>query len=442
MRYTLPLLAVAGGLALWHGRWTAVPDRAQVHVAVRNGLLTAGAAIVFDGVAHLHLVTGLDMGSALLVVVLAGLVTALRSAAAPEPSGDADRARVRAMVNAGDDTLAPFALRSDKTYLFSADGRAAVGYRVLLGVAVVGGDPVGDPAAFADVVARFRALCERKGWRPAVLGARGDLTGLWSGMRVVGIGDEVVLDVAPFGLATRRMRNVRQAVRRTYNAGVRTTVVAAADIAPALRAEMAALSRQWLGANRERGFSMILDGLFDDAHPAGLFVLAFDPADRLVGFQRYLPAGDSALSLDVMRRTRERLNGLNERMIVDVVEYARAHGMGRVSLNFAAFRVLLDADRRSPVEQVGYRLLHLLDPLIQVESLYLFNAKFRPDYVPRTVLLGSWPALPVVLLALLGLEFALPYDRRRHSTPAPEPLPVAVAGELPDEAHMGGQPCN
>lgn len=28
-------------------------------------------------------------------------------------------------------------------------------------------------------------------------------------------------------------------------------------------------------------------------------------------------------------------------------------------------------------------------------------------------MIGSWLALPVVLLALLGLEFALPYDRNR-----------------------------
>lgn len=436
--YSLGPLAVAAGLALAHAHWSTVPERPQVYAAVRNGLFTAGAAILFDIVAHLDVVPALDMGSAGLVVLLVGLATALRAAPGPEPSGDDDRARVRRMVAAeGADTLAPFALRSDKTYLFSTDGTAVVGYRVLLGVAVVGGDPVGDPAAFADVVARFRALCDRKGWRPAVLGARGDLAALWGGMRRIGIGDEVVLDVAPFGLATRRMRNVRQAVRRTHNAGVRTSLVRAADIPAGLRAEMAALSRQWLGRNRERGFSMILDGLFDDAHPAGLFVLAFDPADRLVGFQRYLPVGEAgadwALSLDVMRRTKDRLNGLNERMIVDVVEYARDHGAGRVSLNFAAFRDLLDrpmAERR-PAERVEYRLIHLLDPLIQVESLYLFNAKFRPGYVARSVLLGSWLALPAVLLALLGLEFALPYDRGRHAAPAIAP------DRVPDETPAG-----
>jgi lysylphosphatidylglycerol synthetase-like protein (DUF2156 family) len=433
-------LVAAGGLALAHSGFPAVPDRGNIHAALRNGGLTLVAALLFGAVAHFHLASGIDLGSAFLVVLLVTLGTAVRAAQAPGPSGDADRSRVRAMVaRPGSDTLAPFALRSDKTYLFSPDGRAAVGYRVLLGVAVVGGDPVGDPASFADAVAAFRALCDRKGWRPAVLGARGDLVGLWSGMRSVGFGDEVVLDVAPFGLATRRMRNVRQAVRRTYNAGVRTAVRPAADIASALRSEMAALSRQWLGRNRERGFSMILDGLFDDVHPAGLFVLAFDADHRLVGFQRYLPCGDAgadwALSLDVMRRSKDRLNGLNERMIVDIVEYAREHGAGRVSLNFAAFRDLLERTDRPPVQRVGYRLLHLLDPLIQVESLYLFNAKFRPGYVPRSVLMGSWFALPVVLCALLGLEFALPYDRRRHATAEPVAAPEHAPAGLPEAHH-------
>jgi lysyl-tRNA synthetase class 2 len=457
--YGLLFLGAAGGLALCYSGFPGVPEPGQVVTALRNGALTLVAALLFGFAAHHGWVSRLDWGTALLVIVLVALGTVLRAAQAPAPADEGERARIRAMVaRRGADTLAPFALRSDKTYLFSADGSAAVGYRVLLGVAVVGGDPIGDPAAFGDVTTRFLALCDRRGWRPAVLGARGDRVGLWSayGMKSIAIGDEVVLDVGPFGLATRKMRNVRQAVRRTYNAGVRTSVVPAAELPSALRTEMAALSAKWLGSNRERGFSMILDGLFDGRRPDGLFVLAFDEADHVVGFQRYLPCGDAsgdwALSLDVMRRERGGLNGLNERMIVDIVEYAREHGVGRVSLNFAAFRSMLERGaERGPVEQVGYRLLHLLDPLIQVESLYLFNAKFRPGYVSRNVVLGSWFALPTVLLALLGLEFALPYDRR-HAVPVvasapveqdhPDDLPVGelLSSHWSDGAH--GQPPN
>ena len=429
MRHTTwSILPIGYALALvlcFHG-FPAVPDRGQVRAAVRNGALAVAVALLIEWAARHGWVAHLGLAASTLIVTLVVLITTLRAAPAPAPATEAQRARVAALVRRpGADTLAPFALRSDKSYLFSADGSAAIGYRVLLGVAVVGGDPIGDPRGYDDVIAQFMTLCRRNGWRPAVLGARAELNPRWRAQHLTGlqVGEEVMLDVSAFSLATRKMRNVRQAVGRTHNAGITTRVARAGDLAPELFAEMAEVSTQWLGKARERGFSMVMDGLFDTRNPDSVFVLAFDAEQHVVGFQRYLPAGfgfgptpapGAALSLDVMRRERGRFNGLNERMIVDLVGYAKQQGIGTVSLNFAAFRALLDRGaQRGPVQQAGYRALHLLDPFIQVESLYLFNAKFRPGSLGRRVAFGSWFALPVVLLALLGLEFALPYDLRR-----------------------------
>jgi lysyl-tRNA synthetase class 2 len=453
---TWSILPIGYALALvlcYHG-FPASPDRRQVRAALRNGGLALVGTVLIEWAARHGWVAHLGLAASSLIVIIVVLITTLRAAAAPDPATDAERARVAALVRRpGADTLAPFALRSDKSYLFSADGSAAIGYRVLLGVAVVGGDPIGDPRSYEDVIARFIALCGHNGWRPAVLGARAELTGLWRGHHLTGlqIGEEVMLDVPGFSLATRRMRNVRQAVGRTHNAGITTRVARAGDLDPALLAEMAQVSTRWLGKARERGFAMVMDGLFDTRNPDAVFVLAFDPERRVVGFQRYLPAGlgygpspapGAALSLDVMRRERGRFNGLNERMIVDLVGYAKQRGIGTVSLNFAAFRALLDRGaRRGPAQRLGYRTLHLLDPFVQVESLYLFNAKFRPGYLARRVAFGSWFALPVVLLALLGLEFALPYDlRRSHDALArPEPAeagrPRLLARLTRDERH-------
>ena len=49
-----------------------------------------------------------------------------------------------------------------------------------------------------------------------------------------------------------------------------------------------------------------------------------------------------------MPRTPLSPNGVNERLIVDMIDYARNHGYPRVSLNFAAFRPLLAQARSSP----------------------------------------------------------------------------------------------
>jgi lysyl-tRNA synthetase class 2 len=222
----------------------------------------------------------------------------------------------------------------------------------------------------------------------------------------------VLLDVETFSMAGRTMRNVRQAVQRTHHFGITTSIVREGDLDTGLQMEVATLSTHWLGGSAERGFSMILDGLGTGVHPECVLVLARDGAGRLVGCQRYVPSGDT-LSLDVMRREPGSVNGLNERMIADVVTYAREHGIRLVSLNFAAFRTLLDSSRRGPLERAGYQALHLLDPFIRVESLYRFNAKFHPGYLPRGVAFPSWLSVPVVAAAMVGMEFGLVYDRHR-----------------------------
>jgi len=396
------LVVLAGLLALRRHAFPAVPGHGQVRLALRCAVLALAGAGLYDVVLRHHPGLRMSWPAVLLLTVTVAAVPLLASSPAPAPGDRAQRRRVGELVDhAGSDTLAPFALRRDKSYVFSPDGRAAIGYRVLLGVAVAGADPVGDPDSYAAAVDRFAAVCARHGWHAAAIAARGDLVPLWRrhGMHAIGIGDEVVLDTAAFGLGTRRMRNVRQAVRRTHNCGVTTEVLREGALRPELRAELAGISTRWLDGVPERGFSMNLDGVLRGVHPECVLVVARDASGRAVGFQRYAPCrGGTALSLDTMRRWRSGPNGLNERMIVDLVEHARQHGVERISLNFAAFRGLLAAgeERRGP-ERVGYRLVHLLDPLIRVESLYLFNAKFRPDCVPRSVVFSSWSALPAAV---------------------------------------------
>src|SRR5439155_12424904 len=159
------------------------------------------------------------------------------------------------------DSLAPFATRRDKAYVFSPDGAAAVGYRVLFGTAIAGGDPVGAAAAKPAAIAAFLDTCAGNGWRPAVLGASAEAALSWrrQGLRhAVTIGDEAILDVAAFSLASRRMRNVRQAVRRTHNAGIGVRL---GPLDAALAARLAPVLADWLHGGAERGFAMTLDHL-------------------------------------------------------------------------------------------------------------------------------------------------------------------------------------
>ncbi|HZP29510.1 MAG TPA: phosphatidylglycerol lysyltransferase domain-containing protein, partial [Acidimicrobiia bacterium] len=265
-------------------------------------------------------------------------------------SHDADRLRVRELVDRPDgDTLDPFALRTDKRYVFSPDGSAAVAYRYLSGVGLASGDPVGDPAAFDGAVGNFLRLCQRSGWRPAILGARADLLPLYEahGLRSHYLGDEAVIDVASFGLEGRRMRPVRQACQRITNAGYTTEIHREGELGEPLRSELADLAHRARQGAPERGFSMALDALLSGRDADCVVVVTRDDTGVPVAFQRYVPCiGGRGLSLDAMRRERTGPNGVNERMIADVVAWARDRGIEQVSLNFAFFRAFLEENAR------------------------------------------------------------------------------------------------
>ncbi|MEO9224013.1 MAG: phosphatidylglycerol lysyltransferase domain-containing protein [Acidimicrobiales bacterium] len=404
------LTALVTAWLLWRHPATSVRPplghAAKAAIAAMAGADGALAQVAGSNALHL---SGTLMAVTVLVVLLASIVLfAPHGPPIPDP---ADRREVEALVSTSDaDGLAPFALRDDKSFVFSPDGRAAIGYRVVSGVALFGGDPVGVPDSYEPAIDAFLAHASTRGWRPAGIGARGDIAPAWKRrrLRTIGIGDEAVVPAETFTLDTPRLRNVRQAAKRSINFGVTTDVRRERDIRRIERDEFLELATTVWGAHGPRGFSMNLDHLLDGERPDGVIATARDATGSAVGFERYLPsAAGRMLSLDTMVRVADAPNGVHERMITDVIAWARENGISDVSLNFAAFRELFENDERGLVERLGYWGAHRFDRYIKVESLYRFNNKFRPQWVPRSVVFRSWVDIGWLLIAAVQAEFGL-----------------------------------
>jgi lysylphosphatidylglycerol synthetase-like protein (DUF2156 family) len=340
-------------------------------------------------------------------LALAG-VFAFWSPPGPPPGSTQDRRRVGALVNASvGDPLAPFALRQDKSYVFSPDGLAAMAYRVRFGVAVVSGDPVGAPGSLESAAEAMLALVADNAWRLGVLGASEAWSGWWKarGCRAVPIGRDVVIDVETFAMAGRSFRNLRQAVQRTRNAGVTTAVydesALPADLREQLRAIVLASHR-----SERRGFSMIMDRLLEVDQQAGTLVaVAFDSDGRPVAFQRFGVAGGGRdVSQDLPWRSPGAPNGVDERLAHDTVAWARAQGASRLSLSFAAFPELYETAPSGALAKLSYWATHRLDRYIRLESLYRYLRKFHALGERRFVMLRLREVVPVAA-AMLTLEF-------------------------------------
>src|SRR5205807_9633651 len=127
--------------------------------------------------------------------------------------GAADADRIRGLLGKhGDrDSLGYFALRDDQSVIWSPTGKACICYRVVSGVMLASGDPIGDPEAWPGAIGPFLDEAARHAWKPAVMGCselgaevwcrEGDLTALE-------LGDEAIVNTADFSLSGRPMRNV------------------------------------------------------------------------------------------------------------------------------------------------------------------------------------------------------------------------------------------
>jgi lysyl-tRNA synthetase class 2 len=346
-----------------------------------------------------------------LLVVLAPLADRLTD-------HEDEREVVRRMIDRPDgDTLDPFALRMDKRYVFSPDRRAAVAYRYFGGVGLASGDPVGEPSSFEPAVEAFLQLCDEQGWRPAVIGVRGERLAIYErhGLKPFYIGDEALIDVEAFSLEGRPMRRVRQFISQSKRIGLRVEILAQPDIDPDLRRALVGIAERWRGKQPERGFSMALDQLIE-AHKVDAMVAVCRTADGTpVAFQRYVRcrAGE-ALSLDAMRRDPDAPPGVNERMIVDMVDWAKGNGVRVISLNFAAFREVIEEGAELSIPQSAQAwFLRRMDRFFQIKSLHQFNSKFRPRWVARHIVYRQASDLGPVFFAALSAEALLPFDRSR-----------------------------
>ncbi|MFG2571808.1 phosphatidylglycerol lysyltransferase domain-containing protein [Streptomyces sp. NPDC048481] len=380
-------------------------------------------------------------------LVLAVLYAAFRSRRAVDPLTEDDEKRLRELLDRhGErDSLGYFALRREKSVRWSPTGKAAVAYRVLGGVSLASGDPLGDPEAWPGAIEPWLAEARAHGWIPAVMGAGEEAGTVYArhGLDALELGDEAVVDVAEFTLEGRAMRTVRQACNRVRRAGYTVRVRRHEDI-PA--EEMAALVRRaddWRDGATERGFSMALGRLGDPRDGRCVMLECADAGGELRALLSFVPWGPHGLSLDLMRRDRDCDNGLIEFMVIELLRQARLPRDGRVpggvreasgaraaghggeaghggagpeaggipvtqvSLNFAVFRSVFERGSRlgaGPVLRLWRSLLGFFSRWWQIESLYRANAKYRPVWEPRFLLFEKSADLPRIALAAARAE--------------------------------------
>lgn len=330
------------------------------------------------------------------------------------PSEEADARRL--VCDYGRGSLDYFLLRDDKQKFF--DGDCVLGYRIVGGIAMASGDPVGPVEQWPQVISGFMAWAESHGWGIACIGTCEQAAEIWKSLdlKTIYIGEEAVIDLTEFNLEGRKIRKVRQAVAHIERKGYTAEWHRSGDLNPDLRLALMHLSNTWKAGDEERGFSMSLGRLFDPRDADCLVAIARDETGLAKGFLHFVPSSNTGFSLDVMRKDRATPSALNDYLITKTLLHLQASGYKEVSLNFAFLAELFD--RPESVDTAWKRskrwIALRLGPWFQIESLYRFNDKFIPRWRRRYIAFQDPLSVPAVALAALRAEKLLDFDIFRH----------------------------
>jgi phosphatidylglycerol lysyltransferase len=341
-------------------------------------------------------------GVAAWTVLLATVLLLVRRTA---PAGDALRAR-RLVERHGEGPLSFMVTWTGNRYWFPADGESVVGFRVIGGVAITTGDPVGAPAAREEAVRGFSAWCDEQGWTPCWYAVTDDVPRALAEReaRRLQVAAETWLPLGELSFRGRRWQDVRTAINRARREGVQARWLTWSETPLGLRQQIVRLSEEWLAAKGlpEMGFTLGgLDELTDDAVRC---LVAVDADGRVIGLTSWLPAHRDGhqvgWTLDVMRRAHDAGAGTVEFLIATAALTFQDEGAAWVSLSGAPLALPPGAADGGGLTRLLELAGRTMEPVYGFRSLLAFKAKFQPRYRPLWLVYPGTGDLPRIARAV------------------------------------------
>ena len=153
---------------------------------------------------------------------------------------------------------------------------------------------------------------------------------------------------------------------------------------------------------------MTLSRMFDERDTGLLLAVCLDPEGKPVAFNQYIPASHiNGYSLDLMRRTNDpdAPNGLTDFVILETINWQAEQGLNGLGLNFAVMRAVVAGETGTgPWQSAERSVFHRFSDSMQIESLWIFNKKYDPQWRPRYSIADDRAHLPRAGLAIARAE--------------------------------------
>lgn len=325
----------------------------------------------------------------------------------------------------GADSLDYFVTNEKKRHYLWRDGRGLIGYELVSGLALVSGDPICAPGDLDAIIEDFTFEMSRNGHEVAFWAISDDVAANLDkrGLTTLKLGEEATVDVTTFDVDALGSEgsDLKRAVRAVEARGIEFAFYRMEEVPGLIYSKMQELDRSWIAefgaGSEERGFSMTLSRLpnFEDIDAA--FAVAIDHSEpsnpTVIAYLSLVPVyNENSYSLDMMRRTKDAPNGINDFLLVHTLQIIRYHGRRYLSLNFAP---LANTDAEpSLLARAASSLPASLKKSFYIDTLYAYNDKFDPRWAARHAAFNGSRSIIGVVRAVAKLEGSIEIDWRRQ----------------------------
>lgn len=342
-------------------------------------------------------------GSAVLVIFTTYLALQPSRRQPVRTPAEAQAQAARLVAGQGD-PLACLVLSGDKSLRFSEDGGAFVMFARHRKSWIVYGDPVGDAASVPALGWDFVEEAQQANGRPVFYEISDRYLPLMveMGLALHKVGEEAVVRLADFSLSGGAFKSMRAAHNKATRAGLGLEMHLPPH-APALIAELRAISDAWLGdkVGYEKRFSV---GRFDPDYLAHFPLAVVRKDGRALAFANILAPGEGKrVAVDLMRYLPGEASGMIEYLFVSLIEHYRARGAEEFSLGMAPLSGLSERRTARLWNRFGALMFRHGGAFYNFEGLRDFKQKFHPEWRPRFIALpvGVSPMVAMADVALL-----------------------------------------
>lgn len=318
---------------------------------------------------------------------------------------------VRAMVDRSHATESWLALLGDKQFLIDPQNRGFVMYARSGGSLIAMGDPVGDPAATAELAWAFRDLADRVAARTVFYEVGPDNLPLFLDMGLVALklGEVARVDLTKFHVEGSKRQNLRYAARKADKDGLEFAIVKREAIEPIL-AELREISDAWLDmkAGSEKGFSL---GFFDENYLRNFDTAVIRKGGQIVAFANLWQSADKhEITVDLMRHRPGAPSYLMDALFTKLMLQAKTDGWQWFNLGAAPLAGLTGNRLASRWNRFGSFLYRRGSQLYRFDGLKAFKDKFGPVWTPQYLICPPGFDTPRALIDVTTLVSGNPLE--------------------------------